>query len=77
MFSGSLPHITQLSPGALRLLTKPLDSRHRAWAQLSQEIPQEGFRRPALEPARYRKAFADWALVEMISRDGAKLSIRL
>lgn len=77
MFSGSLPNITQLSPGALRLRTKPLDSGHRAWAQLSQGIPQEGFRRPALEPARCRKAFADWALVEMISRDSAKLFIRL
>lgn len=77
MFSGSIPNITQLSPGTLRLRTKPLDSRHCAWAQFYQGIPQEGFRRPALEPARCRKAFADWALVEMISRDGAKLFIRL
>lgn len=77
MFSGSIPNITQLSPGALRLRTKPLDSGHRAWAQFSQGIPQEGFRRPALEPAWCRKAFADWALVEVISRDSPKLFIRL
>lgn len=77
MFSGSIPNITQLSPGTLRLLTKLLGSGHRAWTQFSQGIPQEGFRRPALEPARCRKAFADWALVEVISRDSAKLFIRL
>lgn len=77
MFSGSIPNITQLSPGTLRLLTKHFDSRCRAWADFFLGIPQEGFKRPALEPARCRKAFADWALVEMISRDSAKLFIRL
>lgn len=71
MFSGSIPNITQLSPGTLRLLTKLLGSGHRAWTQFSREFPRRA------SGARCPMAFADWALAEVISRDSAKLFIRL